>query len=64
MPKYQVLSPIKIGPNPDDVLSIGDEAEFTEKEAKELIACGALKEATKPAPGPKPPPRSAQKEVG
>ena len=44
MPKYQVLNPIKIGPNPNDVLSIGDEAEFSEKEAKELIACGALAE--------------------
>ncbi len=44
MPKYQVLSPIKIGPKPDDMLSIGEEAEFTAKEAKELIACGALAE--------------------
>jgi hypothetical protein len=48
MPKYKVLSPIKTGPKPDDVLSIGEEAEFTAKEAKELIACGALKEATEP----------------
>jgi len=42
MAKYTVKSPIKIGTN--DVAQPGDEIEFSAKEAKELLACGAIEE--------------------
>lgn len=47
MPKFTVMSPLKIAA--DKVLQPGETVELTEKQAKELIACGAI-EAPKSVP--------------
>lgn len=66
MPKFITLTPIKL--SPDEITPENTEVELTDKQAKPLLAARAISAAEKPAaqgaPGPKPPPRSAEKEVG